>query len=133
MAYVHERRVDGAFEETVERTRERLSDEGFGVLCEIDVREKLTEELGLSEFRDYVILGACNPSLAHEALSSEVALGALLPCNVVVSADDGDVVVAAVDPEVLLGVVDNDDLDPVAADVRETLCGVVDGVADADA
>jgi len=121
MSYYLSETVDAAFDETVEVVRELLADEGFGVLCEIDVQATLAEKLGVDDFRDYLILGACNPPLAHQAMQAEVPLGALLPCNVIVYAgDDGGTVVAAVDPETLLSVVDGgDDLDEVAADVRE--------------
>jgi len=121
MSYYLSETVDAEFDETVEVVRELLADEGFGVLCEIDVQATLQEKLGIEEFRDYLILGACNPPLAHQAMQAEVPLGTLLPCNVVVYAgDDGRTVVAAVDPETLLSVVDGgEDLDEVAADVRE--------------
>ncbi|MFB6096734.1 MAG: DUF302 domain-containing protein [Haloferacaceae archaeon] len=119
MSYTLDTRVDGSFDEVVEVTEEALAEEGFGVLCDVDVRATMKKKLD-AEFRDYRILGACNPPLAHQALETELRLGALLPCNVIVyETDDGDVGVSAVDPEVLLSVVDNPDLDEVAADVRE--------------
>lgn len=118
MSYTMDEQVGGDFDEVVERTTAALEDEGFGVLCDVDVQATFAEKLD-AEYRQYRILGACNPELAHEALEHELTLGALLPCNVVVyETDDGDVGVSAVDPEALLSVADNPDLDPIAADVR---------------
>lgn len=113
-----DKRVGGDFEDVVEQTTAALEEEGFGILCDIDVRETFKEKLD-EEYRQYRILGACNPELAHQALGNELTLGALLPCNVIVyETDDGGVGVSAVDPEALLSVADNPDLDAIAADVR---------------
>ncbi|WP_435184266.1 DUF302 domain-containing protein [Halobellus sp. EA9] len=121
MTYTTSISVDGAFEDVVETTTDALAAEGFGVLCDIDVQATLKEKLG-EEFRDYRILGACNPEFAHQAMEEELELGALLPCNVIVYADDdGGVVVSAVAPDKLLSVVENDALDPVADEVDERL------------
>ena len=110
--------------EAAERVRQELKAEGFGVLCEIDVRATLKEKLGV-ESEPYVILGACNPPLAHRALSAEPELGALLPCNVAVYVRGGQTHIAAIDPERMLSIVDNPDLEPIAAEVRERLTAVV--------
>jgi uncharacterized protein (DUF302 family) len=113
-----DKRVGGDFDEIVEQTTAALKDEGFGVLCDIDVQQTFKEKLD-EEYRQYRILGACNPELAHEALGHELVLGALLPCNVVVyETDDGGVGVSAVDPEALLSVSDNSNLEPIAEDVK---------------
>jgi uncharacterized protein (DUF302 family) len=119
------------FDHVVERTEAALSEEGFGVLCDIDVRAAFSERLDLDEaFRQYRILGACNPALAHEALGEETTLGALLPCNVVVyETDDGTVGVSAVDPVALLGVTDDADLTHIAENVRERFERVLASVA----
>jgi len=86
------------YEEALRRVTDALKTEGFGVLTEIDVRETLKKKLGM-DFRRYKILGACNPSLAHETLSKELEIGVLLPCNVIVyEGDDGKAVVTTVDP-----------------------------------
>jgi uncharacterized protein (DUF302 family) len=91
--------VDGEFDETVEAVEDALAEEGFGVLCDIDVQATLREKLG-EPFRQYRILGACNPPLAHQAMSEELELGALLPCNVIVyERDDGGVGVSAVETD----------------------------------
>jgi uncharacterized protein (DUF302 family) len=123
------RTLDLPYERAVELTREALAAEGFGVLSEIDVSATLKKKLG-AEFRPYVILGACNPALAHQALSAERDIGVLLPCNVVVYAADepGRSVVAAVDPEVSLARVGNEALRPLAADVRTRLARVLDSL-----
>src|SRR5689334_1024342 len=113
------------YAETVERLRAELKEEGFGVLCEIDVQATLREKLG-AEIEPYVILGACNPPLAHEALSAEPDLGTLLPCNVVVYERDGETHISAIDAERMLSIVGNDSLQSIAAKVRDKLVGVVE-------
>ncbi len=113
------------FAETVERVRAELSREGFGVLCEIDVQATLKEKLGV-DGEPYLILGACNPPLAHRALEAEPDLGVLLPCNVVVYERGGQTTVSAVDAERMLSIVGNDTLTPIAADVRKRLAAVVE-------
>ena len=109
-----------SYGEAVERVRAELANEGFGVLCEIDIQATLRAKLGVETDR-YVILGACNPPLAHRALEAAPDLGALLPCNVVVYERDGETHLAAIDPERMLSLVDNDALAEVAAEVRERL------------
>ena len=117
MAYTTQRQVDGAFDDVVNQTVSALEDEGFGVLCDIDVQGTFAEKLD-EEFRQYRILGACNPQLAYEGLEEEIELGALLPCNVIVyEDDDGTVTVSAIDPQQLVGITDNPDLDEIAEDV----------------
>lgn len=121
--------VDGEFGDVVQTTTEALADEGFGVLCDIDVTETFAEKLD-ADFRDYRILGACNPPLAKEGLEAEPDLGALLPCNVAVYGNDDGVVVAAVDPETLVSVAENDELDHIADEVTdrfERVLATVDG------
>ena len=113
------------FAEAVEHVRAELKEEGFGVLCEIDVQATLREKLG-AEMEPYLILGACNPPLAHQALNAEPDLGTLLPCNVVVYERDGDTHISAIDAERMLSIVGNDELQPIAAKVREKLVAVVE-------
>jgi len=130
MSYTMQSKVAGEFDRAVETTMAALEDEGFGVLCDIDVQATFAEKLG-EEFRQYRILGACNPALAHEGLTEDLELGALLPCNVVVyETGAGDVVVSAVDPEQLLGVADNEALDSIATDVGERFERVLEAVTD---
>jgi uncharacterized protein (DUF302 family) len=112
------------FDEAVQRVRSALADDGFGVLCEIDVQATLREKLGVETER-YLILGACNTPLAHRALEAEPELGALLPCNVLVYERDGQTHVSAIDPERMLSIVGNPALEEVAAEVRARLGRVV--------
>ena len=128
--YRMSRIVDLPYKEAVERTRRELASEGFGVLTEIDVAATLQAKLN-ADFRPYVILGACNPSMAHRALTTEPDIGVLLPCNVVVYGADapGRSVVAAVDPETSLARVGNAALRPVASEVKARLRRVLDRVA----
>lgn len=121
MDYTIQKRVDGDFDDVIERTTAALQDEGFGILSDIDFGATFEAKLDLDEeYRNYRVLGACNPGLARQGLDEEIGLGTLLPCNVAVyEADDGDVVVAAVDPERLLGIADNSDLDFIVEDVTE--------------
>ena len=116
------------FADVVDRVRAELKREGFGVLCEIDVQATLREKLGV-EGEPYLILGACNPPLAHQALQAERELGVLLPCNVVVYQHGGETRISAIDPERMLSIVDNDELAPVAADVKARLGAVVERAA----
>jgi uncharacterized protein (DUF302 family) len=113
------------FETAVERVRVELKAEGFGILSEIDVQATLREKLGVDE-EPYLILGACNPPLAHQALTAEPELGTLLPCNVVVYQRDGQTRISAVDAERMLSIVGNDSLASVAAEIRAKLAAVVE-------
>lgn len=117
------------FERAVERVKEALATEGFGILCEIDVAATMKKKLNV-DFRPYVILGACNPPFAHRALTAERDIGLLLPCNVIVYADDtpGRSVIAALDPVVALGVTGNDELRPLAEEVKVRLARALDVV-----
>jgi uncharacterized protein (DUF302 family) len=114
--------VDLPYEVAVERTREALAKEGFGVLTEIDVKATLKKKLDV-DVEPYVILGACNPSLAHRALAAERDIGLLLPCNVVVyaTAEPGKSVVSAMDPLEALALTGNDAVRPIAEEARARL------------
>lgn len=120
IGYGFSRALDLPFEQAIERVRETLKAEGFGVLSEINIKEKMKEKLGV-EFRDYVILGACNPPIAYQALQEELALGLLLPCNVVVYEENGQSVVAAIDAVKMMSIVGNPKLEAAAAAVNEKL------------
>ncbi len=119
------------YEVAVERAREELSKEGFGILTEIDVQATFKKKLDV-DFRPYVILGACNPHLAHRALSAEPDIGLLLPCNVIVYAGDtpASTNVVAIDPVVQLGITGNAELESVADDVRQRLERVLASLAE---
>jgi uncharacterized protein (DUF302 family) len=112
---------DIPYDQAVERVTEALASEGFGVLTEIDVRETLKKKLDV-EFRKYVILGACNPPLAHRALQAELLMGLLLPCNVVVmEGDGGGSVVSLIQPVEMFRIVDNPEVAPIADEVGARL------------
>ncbi len=116
--------LDPPFDEAVGRTKAALKDAGFGVLTAIAVRAMMREKLGAT-YEPYLILGACNPQLAHQALQAEHELGLLLPCNVIVHAVNGKTPVAIVDPAAMLGVVDNPTLRAVADAAKTRLQRVV--------
>ena len=126
--YGFSKTVNLPYAEAVEKTRTALNAEGFGVLCEIDIKEKLKEKLGI-DFRNYVILGACNPPLAYETLQQEINIGLLLPCNVIVYEDAGRTVVSAIDAAKMLSVVGNPKLESTAGIVNEKLRRVVENIA----
>ncbi len=131
LTYGYAAAVSLEFAGAVVRVRALLKEQGFGVLCEIDVAKTMKEKIG-ADFRPYLILGACNPQLAHRALSAEAQLGLLLPCNVVVQVQDGRTVVSAVDAATMLGVVGNPALRDVADDANARLRAVIDSLAAAD-
>ncbi|MDX1568786.1 MAG: DUF302 domain-containing protein [Longimicrobiales bacterium] len=120
--YGIQKTVELPVDEADEKIRDALADEGFGILTEIDVKETLKKKLDV-DFRPYRILGACNPPLAHKALSEEIDIGLLLPCNVIVyqGDDEGTSVVSVIDPVVQLGVADREELAPIAEEVRERM------------
>ncbi len=108
------------YEEAVDKVKGALKEEGFGVLTEIDVKATLKQKLGI-DTEKYVILGACNPPLAHRALSADAYVGLLLPCNVIVFEKDGKSVVSAIDPIAMMADSPNPELKSVAAEVRPKL------------
>lgn len=114
--------IERDYATAVQDVKAALAAEGFGILCEIDVAATMQKKLGV-EFRPYVILGACNPPLAHQALTAEPDVGALLPCNVIVYSDDtpGRSVVAAMDPVAAFELTGNASIGPLAADVKTRL------------
>lgn len=120
--------LDRDFEDVVQATRAALADEGFGVLTEIDVQATMKAKLDVDR-EEYLILGACNPPLAHKALEAEPELGVLLPCNVVVYRTGGRTRVSAVAAEQMLGMVGNEELGPVATEVAQRMQRVLDAVA----
>jgi uncharacterized protein (DUF302 family) len=133
LRYGFETRLESTgYEEGVERVTRALAEEGFGVLSSIDVKETLHNKLGL-EFRPYVILGACNPALAHEALEAEADIGLLLPCNVVVQEHpEGGVKVAIADPKAMFTLVDNPRASGVAEEAERRLRRVLEALESAE-
>ena len=125
--YGFSKKTDYPFAKAVERATEELSKEGFGVLTTIDVTATLKKKLDIT-FKDYVILGACNPPFAHKALTAEEEIGLLLPCNVIVYEKDGASVVAAFDPMTITKVSSNPDLQEIASEIEARLRRVIDAV-----
>jgi uncharacterized protein (DUF302 family) len=120
MSYGFSKFVPMSYERAIERVTEELKKEGFGVLTTIDVKETLKKKLNV-EFPKYVILGACNPSFAHQTLQADDQMGLLLPCNVVVQEKDGRTSVSVFDPMVMMKVMDNEQIRPVAEEVQQKL------------
>ncbi|MCE8428358.1 MAG: DUF302 domain-containing protein [Candidatus Methanoperedens sp.] len=123
--YVYKRSIPLDYVDAVAKVRDELKKEGFGVLTEIDVKQTLKTKLN-ADFEDYIILGACNPALAYQALTAEIDIGVLLPCNVIVYVQGGKTFVSAVLPTVQLGKVGNPELLPIAEKVENKLKKVVD-------
>lgn len=121
MSYHISKTIKGNFAEIRENVIESLKDVGFGVITEIDMKEKLKEKLDI-DYKDYVILGACNPGFAYEAVQMEEELGVLLPCNVVlIDNEDGSVKVSAIDAQKMMSIVGNPKLEEVAGVVNERM------------
>ena len=127
MNYGFSKTLDMPFEQAIEKVIEELKKEGFGVLTSIDVKETLKQKINV-EFKKYTILGACNPPIAHKALQEEEELGLLLPCNVIVYEKDNKTNVSFFDPMVMTWVIDNDNMKPIAGQVKEKLQKVLEAV-----
>ena len=129
LTYGFKKTVSLSVDEADQRVREELQKEGFGVLTEIDVRATLKKKLDV-DIKPYKILGACNPALAHQALSAEADIGLLLPCNVIVYEGDvkGTSVVAVINPQLQLGITGKDDLVPFAEEVGARMLRVLDAL-----
>lgn len=125
MSYTFNRLLTGvSFAEADARTRKALGDSGFGVLTEIDVAATMKRKLDV-EMTPYLILGACNPKMAYQAIAIEPRVGAMLPCNVILRAVDGGVEVSAIDPVASMQAIDNPDLHAVAGQVRDLMAAAV--------
>ena len=128
MNYYFSKSLSLSFDETIARVTDELKKEGFGILTEIDVKATLKKKLDV-EFRDYRILGACNPPFAYQALQAEPHIGLMLPCNVVVQeGEEGQTIVSAVDPVASMQAVENESLGEVAQQVRAKLQKVIESV-----
>jgi len=126
MNYFYSKITDQSFDEAIVTVTKLLREQGFGVLTEIDVKDTLKKKLDV-DFKNYRILGACNPEFAHKALLAEDKIGVMLPCNVIVEEhEDGRVEVSAVDPVASMQAVSNSDLNPIAEEVRSNLQKVID-------
>ncbi len=128
MEYQYKKEVGAPYAQAVLMMREELQKEGFGVLTEIDVKETLKKKLNV-DFEHYIILGACNPPLAHRALQSEHDLGLMLPCNVIIYSKNGKTFVAAIRPTAQLEKIRNPELSEIAVQVEAKLKKAVDSVA----
>lgn len=127
MKYGFSKNTDYTFEKAVEKVTEELTKEGFGVLTTIDVKETLKKKINI-DFKKYIILGACNPALAHSALQAEEELGLLLPCNVIVYEKGEKSVVSVFDPMILAQIIENPEMYPMAEQVKEKLLRVLEAV-----
>lgn len=125
MSYYNTKVVSLSFDEAIEKVTEELKKEGFGVLTEIDVKSTLKKKLDV-DFRNYKILGACNPPFAYKALQAEDRIGVLLPCNVIVQENkDGETEVSIVNPAVSMQAVQNPNLEEIAGQVSQKLDNVL--------
>jgi uncharacterized protein (DUF302 family) len=127
ISYGFTKELDRPFEQVVEIVTEALKKGGFGILTTIDVKEKLKEKLGV-DFRKYLILGACSPKHAHQALLAEENIGLMLPCNVVVYEKDSKTVVSVVKPTAMMSMLDNEKLAEIGGTVEGLLKQVFDAV-----
>ena len=127
--YGYSRTVAIPYEQAVERITATLKEQGFGILTEIDVKATLKKKID-KDFTKYVILGACNPGLAFQALSAEIDIGLLLPCNVTVYENpaDGKTVVSVLDPETMVTLTGREDIAPMARQVREKVVAALDAI-----
>lgn len=126
MSYYISVKLQGSFDDAIARTEAALKTEGFGVISRIDIQQTLKSKIGV-DFRPYTILGACNPTLAHEALQLEDKVGLMLPCNVIVQQSDaGEVEVAAIDPVASMRAISNPELVKAAEVVRQKLARVIE-------
>jgi uncharacterized protein (DUF302 family) len=125
--YGFTKELDTGFEQAVRQVTENLEKEGFGVLSTIDVKEKFKQKLGI-DFKKYVILGACNPVSAHKAIEAEENIGLMLPCNVIVYEKDNKVVIAAIKPTAAMQMIDNPELNKIAADVETKIKQVIEAI-----
>jgi uncharacterized protein (DUF302 family) len=127
ISYGFKKEISLPFEEAEKVVTEELKRKGFGILTKIDVKEKFKEKLGI-EFPDYVILGACNPFLAHQAIVAEEDIGLLLPCNVVIYEKEGKTFLDVMKPSTAMGMIDNQGLKEIATEVESLLKQVFDSV-----
>ena len=127
MQYGYKKQVDFSYEEAVNKTREELKREDFGVLTEIDVKATLKKKLNV-DYDKYIILGACNPPFAYQALQAEQDIGLLLPCNIIVYETGGQTYVSAIVPTVAMSMVENNQLESIATQVEKKLKKVIDNI-----
>ena len=127
MKYSYTKQVPLSFQEAKEKTTAALAQEGFGILTKIDVKAALKKKLGV-EYGEYIILGACNPPFAYQALQAEKEIGVFMPCNVIIYKDGGKTFVSAILPTVTIGAVNNPSLVDIAKTVEEKLKKVINNI-----
>lgn len=127
MNYGISKEVDLSFEEAIEKVKEELQKEGFGILTEIDVKKTLKEKLNV-DYDNYIILGACNPPFAYKALQAEKEIGLLLPCNVIVYSQNGKTFVSTINPSVAMSMIDSQELNEMAQEIGEKLKKVIENI-----
>ncbi|MCH7597777.1 DUF302 domain-containing protein [Patescibacteria group bacterium] len=127
MKYSYRKSTNLSFQEAIEKTKEELAKEGFGVPSQIDMRAILKKKLDV-DIGNYTILGACNPPFAHKSLLAEKEIGLFLPCNVIVYEEDGKTVVSTIIPSVQMSMIDNEELKSISGEVEEGLKKVIDSL-----
>lgn len=125
--YGFSKKVNLSYEQALEKVTDELKKEGFGVLTSIDVKETLKTKID-KDFKKYMILGACNPSMAYKALNAEEELGLLLPCNVIVYESGSNTIVSVFNPMVMTRIIENKNLEPIAKEVKEKLERVIEAL-----
>ena len=127
LKYGFTKELNISFYKAIDKITNELKKEGFGILTRIDVKEKFKEKLGI-EFKKYVILGACNPSSAHEAIQAEENIGLMLPCNVIVYEKDNHTIVSIIRPTTVMGMINNEDLKKIGERIENKLKKVIDAL-----
>lgn len=127
MNYSYRKQLHTSFEDAVEKTKAMLAEEGFGVLTEINVKSTLKNKLNV-DYDNYLILGACNPPFAYQALKAEKEIGLFLPCNIIVYSDNDKIFVSTILPMIAMGMINNSKLREIAARIEEKLKKVIDTV-----
>ncbi len=127
LKYGFTKKLDISVSEAEARVREELQKEGFGILTRIDLKEKFREKLNV-DFRDYIILGACNPPNAYKAIQAEENIGLFLPCNVIIYEKEGKTIVSIIKPTVAMGMIDNPDLFNLAGEVEAKLKNIIEKI-----
>ena len=125
--YGYNKKVTTSFEKTIENTKEKLKEQGFGVLTEIDIKATIKEKID-KNMDHYTILGACHPASAYESIQSEIEIGLMLPCNVIVYQKNDEVTVSAIKPSVAMGMIENKELAAIATEIETRLKKVIDNL-----
>lgn len=128
MSFYISKTIEASFDDAIDRVTKSLADQGFGILTDIDVKAVMKKKLDV-DYRPYRILGACNPTFAHQALSISSLIGTMLPCSVIVQEmESGEIEVAVIDPAAAMSVVDNPELDALSKEVREKLVLAIENI-----